>query len=148
MYKITFHDQPRQGEEDYESGSITLTQEQYQNLPELSTDIFNEKCKFKKGSFSEKVRYPEVSFPAVWITNDDWHLGDAGDGTGGYLDDKFQWVFVCLDMEADIWIAFKFWDCATVAEAYCATVSVSFPCHGKLYRLDSKCKEIVQRFYN
>ena len=136
MYKIRF-----------EFNSINLTTKEYENLPELSPTVFNENCEFNKGLFVEKVRHPEESFPAIWITNDDWVLEDSSDSSGGYLDDTIKWVFVCLDVNADIWIAFKYYDAATVAEAYGSTVSVSFPCHGEVYRLDSKCKEIVRKFY-
>ena len=32
MYKIAFHAQPRQGSPDYESGSIILSKEEYENM--------------------------------------------------------------------------------------------------------------------
>ena len=148
MYKITFEEQPRHGEPDYEGPTITLTEEQYQHLPELSADIFNEKCEFSKGLFYEQVRRPTQSFPAVWISSDEWKLDEATEGSGGYMDDSIKWVFVCLDIDNDIWIAFEYYNLATVAEAYGSTVGVSLPCHGDLYRLDSSCKDIVLKFYN
>jgi len=148
MYKITFESQPRQGEPDYENGSIVLTEEDYKKLPELSIDIFNEECKFSKGNFSEQIRNPNKSFPAIWISNDAWDLGEASDLSGGYIDSSIYWVFVCLDVAADIWIGFQFYDLTTVEDSFTATVGVSFPSHGEVYRLDSKCKEIVRQFYS
>lgn len=148
MYKITFYEQPRHGEPDYETGTITLTQAEYHDLPELSASIFNEKCEFKKGQFYEQVRRPTQSFPAVWIANDEWKLDKPDKSSSGYLNDSIKWVFVCLDIDNDIWIAFKYYNLATVTESYGSTVGVSSPCHGDLYRLDPSCKDIVNKFYN
>lgn len=149
MYKITFEAQPRQGTPDYEYNSIVLTKADYENLPELSADIFDEKCEFSKGIFSEKVRVPRISFSAIWISRDNWELEKPSDIelTGGYIDSTFWWVFVCLDTKDNIWVAFKYYDLATVEDAYCATVGVAFPEHEEVYRLDEKCKEIVRKFY-
>ena len=150
MYRITFEAQPRQGTPDYETNSIVLTQAEYENLPVLSANIFDEKCEFSKGTFSEQVRAPVHTFPAVWISNDSWELEEPhnSDLTGGYMDSTFWWVFVCLDSKENIWIAFKYYDLATLEDSYCATVGVAFPDHSEIYRLDKKCTEIVRQFYN
>lgn len=149
MYKITFEAQPRQGTPDYESNSIVLTKADYEKLPELSADIFDEKCKFLKGIFSEKVRMPTHCFSAVWISRDNWELEEPANAelTGGYIHSIFQWVFVCLDAKENIWIAFKYYDLATIEDCFGATVGVAFPEHDEVYRLDEKCKEIVRKFY-
>jgi len=120
----------------------------YQALPELSAEISNEKCEFCKGQFYEQIRHPTKSFPAVWITNDEWKLDDADKASGAYMNDSIKWIFVCLDINNSIWIAFKYYNLATVAESYGSTVNVSSPCHGDVYRLYSSCMEIVRKFYN
>lgn len=148
MYKIPFDSQPKHGTPDTESNSIVLTKENFLNLPELhSADIFNENCEYCKGFFFEQVRHSEQSFPALWIYNKDWKLKDASPLSGGYLDDEIKWVFVCLDIKEDIWIAFEYYDRATLEDAYGSTVGVSFPSHGNIHRLDDNAKEILRRFY-
>jgi len=145
MYKITFEDQPRHNEPDVEFDSIVLSLEQYQMLPELPPDIFNEKCEFHKGEFYEKVRNPKQSFPAIWIYNEDWKLKEEDDM---YMSNIVRWVFVCLDIEKDIWIAFTCYDLATWGDAYGSTVGVAYPRHGDVYCLDAKAKEIVNKYFS
>ena len=147
MYKITFEAQPMQGSPDYESGSIALTKEQYENLPYLSGDIFDEDCEIHSVSFREPTRHSNRFFPAIRISNDAWELDGASALSGGYMDPKIFWFFVCLDEKEDIWIAFEYYDLATLEDTYTSTVSVSFPTHGDVYRLDEICKEIVRKFY-
>ena len=147
MYKIKFEAQPRQGTPDYESGSIILTKEQYEKLPYLSGDIFDETCQIHSVTFREPTRHSNIFFPAIRISHDEWELKDDTEDSGGYMDPRIFWFFVCLDKAADIWIAFDFYDLATLEDTYTSTVGVSFPTHGDIYRLDEKCKEIVRKFY-
>lgn len=149
MYKITFHKQPRQGIPDTEFNSIELTKEQYLSLPELSSDIFDEKCDFEAGMFTDQVRHePENRFDALWIYNDDWKMLRAPEQSSDYLDDTICWVFVCIDEKEDFWIAFEFCDYATVEDAYCSTVSVTYPSHGPIYRLGEDCMAIVHHYFH
>ena len=140
MYKITFHNQTRHNEPDTEFGSIIVND--LNVLPVLSGKLFDENCSFHKGWFAEKVRHPEISFPALWIHNPNWKFNESW-----MLDDRYSWVFVCLDEEKDVWIAFKYYDAASLGDAYGSTVSVSWPSHDTVYRLGDKCKELLNKYY-
>lgn len=141
-YKIRFLMQVRQGFEDYEYNSIYLTTEDYFKLPELSMESFPSDCEISKGEFFEPVRPPSTPYPAVFVKNDAWIRKNSD-----YLEKEVYWVFVCIDVERDFWIAFKYWDSADLDEAYGATVNVSFPGHGEVYRLDESCMNVVREFY-
>lgn len=141
-YRIRFFMQVRQGFMDYEGDSIYLTAREYFKLPKISVESFVGDCKFSKGEFWEPVRDPVTSFPAVFIKNDAWIREDSD-----YLNKEVVWVFVCIDADEDFWIAFKYWDSVDVGEAYGATVNVSFPEHGEVYRLDESCMKVVHKFY-
>jgi len=140
MYVIRFDFQFRQGMPDEEVNSIVLTDETYEQLPVLSyDDTFDDDTVFFVKPFSEQVRHSQKTFPAICVTNPKWRLREDDH----YLDDMVTWHFVCLDKAKGIWIAFKYWDAATDAEAYGSTVSVSLPCHGPAYRLDEKCRNVI-----
>lgn len=141
-YRIRFEQQVRDGFLDYESGSIYLTTKEYFDLPELSAERFPTDCKISKGEFPEPVRSPYYSLPAVFIKNDKW-IQKKKD----VINPEFYWVFVCIDVEKDFWIAFEYGDAVDVGEAYGTTVGVSFPWHGDVYRLDESCMKIVRKFY-
>jgi len=143
MYKIRFDFQTESGIPDSESCSIVLTKEQYEQLPKLSIRGFRNDCVIHKKDFYEQVRNPKVHFPALWIFNDSWKLKNPEE----YIDSSICMVFVCLDMNEDIWIAFKYYNLATIEDAYDSTVSVSYPAHGDVYALDEKSKEIIKQFF-
>lgn len=149
MYKITFEKQPRHGELDVEYDSIILTDEQYHTLPTFPTaEKFDNNCKFNSGRFYEQVRHDhDVSWPAIWISHPNWVLPNNASEAGGYLYDKIRYIFACIDEEKDYWIAFDYYDLATVEEAYGSTVGVAFPRHGTVYRLDADAFKIVRDFY-
>jgi hypothetical protein len=147
LYEIAFSRQSRHGLPDTDGDSIRLTKEQYHTLPELSLETFDGQCKFVPKEFSEQVRHPEKSFPAIWISNDTWKVAPLDNTSDWYVHDNFYWVFVCIDVAADLWIAFTYHDAVTADDAYCSTVNVCYPTHGELYRLDEGCKELVRRFY-
>lgn len=147
MFKIPFESQTRHNEIDVESGSIVLSKEDYLNLPVLSSEIFDAKTTYYRGDFFEQIRHPEKSYSAVFVKNPNWKLEPATPLSGGYMDDSIKWVFVCLDNNDDIWIAFTICDRATFEDAYGSTVRVSYPSHGDVYRLDAKCLAIAHRFY-
>lgn len=148
IYEIKFSEQSRHNTYDSDSVSIRLTLEQYESLPELSIETFNSKCKFEVKLFSEQVRHPSKYFPAIWISNDDWKLTDVAEIPDSYINNNIYWMFVCIDSVKDLWIAFTYYDLATVSESFASTVSVSFPSHGDVYKLDKRCKEeIVDRLF-
>ena len=147
LYAINFAQQSRHGMPDVDGDSIQLTKEQYLVLPELSHEMFDEQCEFAKKKFSEQVRSPEKSFPAVWITNPEWKVDPPQDSQNIYVHKEFCWVFVCIDVAENLWIAFQYHDAVTIDDACCSTVSVSNPTHGEVYRLDEGCKELVRKFY-
>lgn len=148
MYKIRFDFQTESGIPDSESCSIVLTKEQYEALPELSVDQFDENCGFSKKPFPEQVRNPHVSFPALWASNPSWQLEQPEEFERQYNNPKYSWVFVCLDSEKDIWIAFKYWDAAKNEEVMSSsTVRVSTPWHGDVYRLDTAGIQTVKQFF-
>ena len=147
LYEIKFSAQSRHGLPDTDGDSIVLTTEQYLTLPELSIEMFDEQCEFVKRKFSEQVRHPEKSFPSIWITHPDWKVEAIEDSENCYLHDNFNWIFVCIDVAEDIWIGFKYHDAVTIDDACGSTVSVSYPTHGEIYRLDEGCKELVRKFY-
>ena len=147
LYEIKFSYQSRDGYPDTEGDSIRLTAEQYPKLPELSAKTFDSGCIFAKREFTEQVRHPEKTFRAIWISNDQWTVEPLDSSSDWYVYDEFYWVFVCLDILQDIWIAFTYHDAVTADDEYCSTVSVSYPTHGEIYRLDEGCKAIVRKFY-
>lgn len=147
LYEIEFSNQSRDGYPDTDGDSIRITTDQYHKLPELSFETFDEQCNFARKNFSEQVRHAEKSFPAIWISNNSWEVPPLDDTSDRYVHSNFYWVFVCLDVAADIWIAFTYHDAATVDDSYCSNVSVCYPTHGELYRLDAGCKELVRKFY-
>lgn len=147
MYKIIFHDQPRQDMPDEEYNSIVVTDESYSELPVLDSMHFTTDCTFYKGKFSDQVRHePENTFSALWIYNDEWKL-ETSPGDSGFIDSKINWVFVCLNEATDMWIAFEFYDIASWGDAYGSTVGVSYPRHGTVYRLSEEHMEIVRNYY-
>lgn len=147
IYKIPFESQPRHNEPDVECGSIVLKKKDYRKLPILSSEIFDSNSSFSCGTFADQVRHPENTYSAIWVKNPNWKLEPTTPLSGGYLDDSIKWVFVCLDKKDDIWIAFTFCDYTTREDVYGSTVSVAFPSHGDVYRLDKKCLAIAHRFY-
>ena len=148
MFKMHFEAQTRHNQPDYESGSIVLTRERYNQLPVLSAEIFkDERCTFHAGNLSEQTRHPEKKFPSINISHPDWRLEPASENSGGYLDDSISWKFLCVEPNEDLWIAFELWDSTTLGDVYFSTVDVSYPGHGPLYRLDEECMEIVHRYY-
>jgi len=148
MYKIRFDCQTEAGIEDYESCSIVLTKEQYEALPEISVDKFDENCGFLQKNFQEQVRHPHASFPALWASNPNWVLEQPEEFEHQYNNPKYNWVFVCLDVAEDIWIAFKYWNAATNEEVMSSSaVGVAYPWHGDVYRLDKESIQIVKLFF-
>ncbi len=150
MYNIKFEHQLRQGEQDYECNSIKLTEDDYNSLPILEAKkIIDNNCTFKNEEFIEPIRHQSKSFKALWISNKNWNLeSESKKFNGGYMDTTIYWVFVCVDEKLDKWIAFKFYDLATVEDCYSSTVAVSLPTHGDIYRLDNDCMEIVRKYFN
>lgn len=149
MYKITFDNQPRHGEPDTEGNSIVLSQEKYEDLPVYhDPNIFNTNdIVIKKGRFLEQVRHPEKSFPSVSFSTDlKLHSGNVIE-EGGYADDSITLIFVCIDEEKDFWIAFNFYDLATLEDAYGSTVSVSFPNHDTVCRIDEETKQAMRKYF-
>ena len=142
MYKITFDSQPSHCAPDVERDSIEFSREEYLSFPELPENIFDNNCKFEAVMFLEQVRHPKKEFLAIRIYNPEWKQNEDK-----LINPWFYWFLVCLDVENDVWIAFKYWDEADWAEAYGSTVSISEPRHGKLYRLNAKCKNICKVFY-
>lgn len=146
MYEIRFENQCRQGCEDYPGPSICLSYKDYCSLPIIdSKAVFDEDCDFKKRTFFEQVRHPSKEFKSIWVSNPNWHL--PNNSSNPYMCTEIHWVFVCISEAKNAWIAFKFWDEVDAGEAYTATVGVSFPRHGELYRLDNECRKIVKNFY-
>jgi len=142
MYKIMFESQPRHDEPDVERDSIELTKEEYAKLPKLAFKTFDRDCTFTPVMFSERVRHPQIEYPAVRVYNPNWQIDDEN-----LIHKEFYWFFVCLDIEEDVWIAFKTWDEAYWCDAYGSTVGISEPRHGRIYRLDDGCKKVCKRFY-
>lgn len=143
VYEIKFSNQTRENMPDTESYTIRLTKEQYLKLPELSIGNMGNKCQFYKEDFPEQIRNPKKTFPALWLCNPGWRLKEPEN----YLNPEVKLVFVCLDMKNDIWIAFPYFDLATVEDAYGSTVSVSCPAHAEVYRLDDEFIRFVKRFF-
>ena len=148
MYKIRFDYQTESGIPDCESCSIVLTRKQYNALPEISFENFDKSCTFCKKQFFEQIRNPTVSFPAVWVYNPAWQLEQPANFEDRYVHTLLNWVFVCLDATKDVWITFKYWDATTNADIIdYSSVDTCTPWHSDVYRLDSGCKEIVNRFF-
>ena len=139
MYKIRFDFQYRDGYPDAEHDSIVLTDEMYAALPVLSYDeTFDDECVFLYCGFAEQVRHATKVFPGICVMNNKWLQEEKQ-----LMKREITWRFVCLDKAKRMWIGFRYWDAASIAEAYGSTVDVKLPCHGELYRLDEKCMEIV-----
>lgn len=147
MYKIRFDFQTQSGIPDSESCSIILSKEEYVALPEITVNEFDANTTFFKKEFTEQVRNPHGFFPAIWLSNPAWLLEQPEEFESQYNNPEYYWVFVCLDTVDDIWIAFKYWDAATIEEVFSSTVSVSTPWHGDIYCLDKGCKKIVKQFF-
>ena len=148
MYKITFDNQPRHDIPDEEYNSIVVTDESYKKLPKLSLTNFDDACKFSKGEFCDQIRHePEHRYPALWISNPGWKLEKSPGQSMDYIDDTIYWVFVCLNVKANMWIAFQYYDAASWDDAYGSTVGVSYPRHGPVYRLTKEHMKIVRKFF-
>lgn len=151
MYSIKFVQQLKQGVEDFECNSIFLTEDNYKKLPiindEDSQEILNGNCTFEKKNFFEQVRRAKKSFPAIWISNEDWKL-EQTNYYDKYVNDKIHWVFVCIDEKLGRWIAFKFYNLLTISDACDAIIHVSLPDHGELYRLNNDCMKLVKKYYD
>lgn len=140
MYRILFENQVAQGSPDYIYDPIYLTEADYDNLPVLDYDKFFDKdCVFKMVSFREPIRHEPRRFSAIRVENDKWN-SDRYE----LMDPRVVWYFVCLNGRKNVWIAFKYWDEATLDDTMHATVGVSFPRHGDVYRLDDKCKIVIE----
>ena len=148
MYKIRFDYQTESGIPDRESCSIVLTKEQYDALPEMSVNELGSPLTLIKEDFPEQVRNPHKFFPAIWFSNPAWQLNQPANFECQYANPEYKWVFVCLDIDEDIWIAFKYWDATTNEEMMSSsTVGVTTPWHGYLYRLDEYSKHFVKPFF-
>lgn len=149
MYKIAFDNQPRHGEPDTEGNSIILSQEKYEELPVFhGPNNFNAKdIVIKKGRFSEQIRHPQKSFPSISFSTNLKLNSENIIEEGGYVNDSISLIFVCIDEEKDFWISFNFYDLTTIEDTYGSTVSVSFPNHGPVYRVDEETKQAMRKYF-
>lgn len=147
MYNIRFDCQTEAGIPDYESCSIVLSKEQYEALPELPINTFDENCTFFMREFKEPTRNPSKSFPAIWVSNPNWQLEQPESFEEQYNEPEYNWVLVCIDTQKNFWIAFKFWNAATNAEVMdYSSVGVAYPWHGDVYRLGDILKKVIKLF--
>ena len=148
LYEIRFECQTEAGIPDSESCSIYLTKEQYATLPVLSIEDIDSNSTITRKDFTDQIRNPIRSFPAIRISNPLWKLEQPEKFEDQYANPEYQWVLVYVDLINDIWIAFKYWNAATNADIMSySSVGVSYPWHGDVYRIDESLKKIVDCFF-
>ena len=134
----------RQGFPDEAGTSFDVSRETYESLPVLPENKFSgDNWVIKEGNFKEVYRGSDKRRPAVWLYDSSEKFGEDSDP----VDDQIYWILLWVEEEG-IWVAFEYWNWATVGESYTATVEVSIPHHGDVYKLSEEAKNIVNKFYN
>lgn len=131
-----------QGMPDEPGCSFTVSKETYDKLPLLPENHFKEgDWWLGRSEFHEVFRGSNIYRSAVKLYKED----DVVDGED-ILDNQVYWYLVWI-REEEVWVAFEYYDLASMNETYNATVRVSLPHRGRIYRLNNHAKQLVELMY-
>ena len=133
-----------QGVRDDPGATFTVSREYYDKLPVLPENKFvGDNWVIEEASFKEVFRESNKRRSAVKLYDSNDVFGEDSDP----LDNQVYWIFLWVEEEG-VWVAFEYWNWATVSESYTATVEVNVPYHGDIYQLSEEAKKIVNKIYN
>ena len=135
-----------QGEEDKGGCSFTVSREDYKDLkvmPEMnfSDDSWTiEKATFKE-IYRNHLNDDSACHLAVRFFKEKELMDDE------YLHDRHKYWYAVWIKKEQIWIAFEYYDLASLDDTYTSTVEVSIPVHGEIYRPNEEVCDIINLLY-